>query len=200
MEAGVDDVAFLDAVIQEASRLIRVDRSRVYMVGHSNGGMMVHRYAAERSKHLAAAGVVAGTIGSRPTAGKPERRVPEPESPLPVILLHGKADHRMPYEGGPDPRESERVWVGAMESARFWAAANGCLTNPERTTIHEGRVTVYAWCGQEREVRLLALKGWGHAWPGPAFKKEPLPYPIDNFDAAAVIWSFFKSHSIRIEP
>lgn len=52
-----DDVAFVDALLVEmaaiaAAQGTRIDQSRTYAVGFSNGGMMTHRLAAERSSGL----------------------------------------------------------------------------------------------------------------------------------------------------
>src|SRR5437016_4268465 len=43
--SGVDDVAYLNAVIDDMERLYNVDKKRVYLTGHSNGGFMSHRMA-----------------------------------------------------------------------------------------------------------------------------------------------------------
>lgn len=40
---------------------------------------------------------------------------------------------------------------------------------------------------------LCKLDGWGHLWPGPFFTgKLSEDDPLYNFDAAEMIWSFFK--------
>src|SRR5262249_2397409 len=42
---GVDDVAYLDAVLDDVEAHYKVDTKHVYFVGHSNGGFMAHRMA-----------------------------------------------------------------------------------------------------------------------------------------------------------
>jgi polyhydroxybutyrate depolymerase len=40
---------------------------------------------------------------------------------------------------------------------------------------------------------LTTIAGWGHIWPGPTFTADlPADDPLHNFDAAELIWSFFK--------
>ncbi len=36
---GVDDVAYLTGLLKEAKRTLRIDPKRVYVIGHSNGGV-----------------------------------------------------------------------------------------------------------------------------------------------------------------
>ena len=62
---GIDDVGFLTKVIEDACARLAVDRRRIYMTGFSNGGMMVHRFAAERGDLLAAV----APLPPRPAAG-----------------------------------------------------------------------------------------------------------------------------------
>ena len=69
--AGIDDVGFLTKVIEDACARLAVDRRRIYMTGFSNGGMMVHRFAAERGDLLAAVAPLAATAGGRPDDQRP---------------------------------------------------------------------------------------------------------------------------------
>ena len=48
-EAGIDDVGFIEALLEEVAGQVTVDASRVYLVGISNGGMMAQRLACERA-------------------------------------------------------------------------------------------------------------------------------------------------------
>jgi polyhydroxybutyrate depolymerase len=49
-EHGVDDVGFVVAVLGDVARHWPLDRTRVYVTGHSNGAMMAYRVAAEVSE------------------------------------------------------------------------------------------------------------------------------------------------------
>lgn len=59
-----DDVAFLSVLLTHLKSTLKVDSKRVFMNGHSSGGMMTYRFGAEKGVELAAIGVVAGSIGS----------------------------------------------------------------------------------------------------------------------------------------
>ena len=64
-EGVIDDVGWIGALIDTVSARYRVDRGRVYVVGHSNGGVLAHRAASDLSTRIAASAVVAGAIGVR---------------------------------------------------------------------------------------------------------------------------------------
>ena len=46
---GLDDVGFLDAVLDDVARRVEIDATRIYEVGESNGAMLAYQYAAVRS-------------------------------------------------------------------------------------------------------------------------------------------------------
>ncbi|MGA1170671.1 MAG: alpha/beta hydrolase family esterase, partial [Ilumatobacteraceae bacterium] len=56
----VDDVAFFDQLIDALTMEYDIDPERVWVVGHSNGGMMAYRLACELSTRITAIGVAAG--------------------------------------------------------------------------------------------------------------------------------------------
>lgn len=67
---GVDDVAFLTALVAEVGRRASVDPRRVYATGMSNGGIMTYRLACETDLFAAVAPVAAtGWWAVRPPHG-----------------------------------------------------------------------------------------------------------------------------------
>ncbi|MGH0036428.1 MAG: extracellular catalytic domain type 1 short-chain-length polyhydroxyalkanoate depolymerase [Myxococcota bacterium] len=196
----LDDVEFLDAVIDDAMARVAIDPSRIYMAGFSNGGMLTHRFAAERSRRLAAAAVTAGTIGGKPDARTPVWRVPAPEAPVPVLMIHGRADAIVQYEGGRDRRSpTGRTWLSVTDSLRFWTRGNRCEPDPDRYAGGAIEVEVFRRCAGGASVQLYSIDRWGHVWPGPIAARRASPAPLAGFDAARVIWTFFESHRRALE-
>ncbi len=202
-QKNIDDVAFLEAVIEHVCNRLKVDRSRIFMAGMSNGGMMTYRFAAERSTLVAAAAVVAGTIGGKPSADEPEWRIPVPGAPVPLIVFHGRDDQSVPYEGGLDVRRrvgrkkgAGRTWISVAESVKFWVEYNGCDPQPALQQLREGRILRQVWSEgrDESQVVLYTIEGWGHVWPGRHFTNALENDPIRDFDAAQIIWEFFKNY------
>ncbi len=192
----IDDVGYLVTAIEDASMRLAVDRQRIYMVGFSNGGMMTYRFAAEHPEMLAAAAPIAASIGGRPIADAPEWRIPKPKTPQPILVMHGLDDDDIPFEGGRSMhRKGERSYVSVIDSVHFWVDANECVGIPVDAYIFGGAVQIRSWdtCRNESVTVLYKIEGWGHTWPGPYFTATlPADDPLFNFDAAEVIWDFFK--------
>jgi polyhydroxybutyrate depolymerase len=192
----VDEVLYLERVIQEVRDRLFIDQARIYIVGNSNGGMLAYRFAAEQSELIAAAAVVAATAGGKPSAEQAIWRPPIPSEPTSIIVFHGREDKKIPYAGGLDPTtRSGRTHISVEESVRFWVNHNGCNSVPKVDRLFNGRVIRKTWekGGTDIRVVLHTLEGWGHLWPGPHIKASHRGDLVQNFDAAEIIWQFFKN-------
>ena len=195
---GVDDVGFLSAAIERATARLPVDRSRIYMVGFSNGGMLTYRFAAEKGNLLAAAAPLAAAAGGSPSDDRPQWRISEPVAPLPILSIHGAKDDFVPFSGGrSQARGGERRYLSVPDSLQIFIDRNGCRKRTDQPGLFGGRVQRTAWrngSGTEMVV-LYRIEGWGHVWPGPEFTATmPDGKGLEDFDAAEVVWDFFKKH------
>lgn len=194
---SADDAGFLLAIVNRLATQGGVDAKRVYMAGISNGGMMAERMACEHADRVVAIAVVAGNITDKMTTDcKPSRAVP-------VLLIHGTEDLIVPWNGGAVAgfEEFGRV-LSARESARFWAARNLCgetpkiLTEPDNDPKDGTRIQteIFAGCSNNSEVRLVAVEGGGHTWPG-GYQYLPERFigkTSKDIDANKIIWEFFQ--------
>jgi polyhydroxybutyrate depolymerase len=194
-EDDIDDVGFIAAVIEDACSRLAVDRSRIFMVGFSNGGMLTYRFAAERGQMLAAIAPLAASAGGRSQADRPEWFIPEPVKPLPVIAMHGLTDEHVPFEGGTGQAwKSGRQYWPVLRSLEIWTRRNGCAGSPIERADRQGKVHVRTWkdCRDNTEVVLYTLEGWPHKWPSLYYSSRLDPQdPLFDFDAARLIWEFF---------
>ena len=116
----VNDEAYLRALIEEASARFRIDRGKVYLVGHSNGGFMAYHMACKAADLITGIFSLAGATYADPNDCAPSR-------PVHILQMHGTADGTIAYQGGhaggfPQiPRHP-----GALETATLWAGYNGC--------------------------------------------------------------------------
>jgi polyhydroxybutyrate depolymerase len=172
MTLGIDDVAFLDAVVTDASRRPEVDPSRIFMVGESNGGIMTYRYLCDHADRLAGAASVVGTN----LAGCP------PNEPIPLLHVAASADEVIRYSGGHST--TSRLLASAdfppvVSSIERIATAESC---GRPTTSTQGAVEVMEWpgCDQDVPLRLVTVIGAKHKWPRG-----------DTFDATTAILDFF---------
>jgi polyhydroxybutyrate depolymerase len=184
--SGIDDVAFITAVVGDVSRLLSVDARRVYATGISNGGMLAYRLACDTTLFAAIGPDSATLLGACPSP-----------APVSVIHIHGTADHNIPYDGGRGSGYAKIDGPSVPSVIASWRRADGCGT-PSATV--SGVVTrSVASCPAGRAVELITIDGAGHQWPGspqrPAIEKLlGLDPPSTALDATQVIWQFFAAH------
>ena len=176
---GVDDVAYVDAVIADVRAHYNVDPKRIFVTGHSNGGYMSHRFACDRAKTVAAFVALAGDDWKDATKC-------QPSEPVAVLQVHGDMDDAVQYNGN-------GVTPSAHDSVAGWAQKNGCVASPTDTTqppkdldkaLAGAETTVERWtgCKPGGAAELWTIHGAGHI---PTFQQPAWP---------EAIWSWFAAH------
>jgi polyhydroxybutyrate depolymerase len=169
-------------VIDEITTRYRVDPARVFVVGHSNGAFMAHRYACDRSDRVAAIVTLAGMTWK-------DQGHCRPSSAVSVLHVHGRDDGTVRYEGGAMPNGAS--YPGAVETVYDWAAQDGCTgrlgatgrtfdlerTIPGDETVEEAS----SGCPAGTGISLWTIEHGGHV---PAF--------TDRW--AQAIWAFMATH------
>ncbi len=89
---GVDELAYFDAVVADATRRFSIDEDRLMATGFSAGGMMIWTLACHRSQSFAAFVPMAGTFW-RPI---PDSCTTPPTS---IVHVHGDRDKTVPLKG-----------------------------------------------------------------------------------------------------
>lgn len=162
---GVDDVGFVDAMIDDIAEDHAVDEDRIYVIGYSQGGLFSQHLACERSDRLAGVATVAGLMSlpvaqSCTPAGSPD-----------IFFIHGEDDTVLPFDGVPS---GPYATLSVYDAFLFWRDTYDCPFGTERITDERSGVTrdirTTPSCRQGARVRMDAMKGVGHAWPpfGPA--------------------------------
>ena len=100
-----------------------MDRKRVYLIGHSNGGFMAYRMACQSADLIAGIASLAGTDVPGP------RPLP-PSEPVNILHIHGTADDDRPYRGGALTirDRSRRICLhfpARCRAVQIWAGYNG---------------------------------------------------------------------------
>ncbi len=193
---NLDDVDFVLGAVDDVALQLPVDRSRIYVMGYSNGGMLAYRIAAERSDVVAAVAAISATVGGSPSADEPEWVVSRPARPVPVLAVHGRDDESVPYAGGSTVKSrGKNSTISVARSIGLWIDADGCESQPLVERMHGGRVERKTWsaCGADSEVTLYSLDGWGHDWPGGQFLEQlPQDDPLRQFAVTEIVWRFFE--------
>jgi len=168
---NLDDVGFIDALLDQLESKLCVDSDRVYSMGLSNGGYLSHKLACELADRIAAIGPVAALHLQNPCS--PTRKVP-------VMMVNGTDDTLSTYQ-----------YVD--EAVDFWKAKNGCTTTS--TTYSQGDATcvTHGGCTDGADVVLCTIQGGGHQWPG----GETLPFlgkKSNDLNTTDALWTFFAAH------
>ncbi len=179
---GVDDVAFVSALIDAVAGELCVDPSRVYATGMSNGGFLSHRLGCELSDRIAAIAPVAGVLGD-PTCA--------PARPVPVMEFHGTLDTVVPFAG-----DAAAGFPSVEDTIDGWARRDGCRGDPE-TVFEQGDTQCNAWtdCDGGAEVVLCVIDGGGHTWPG-GVPVPALGHTSTDISATDAAWEFFMRHPL----
>jgi polyhydroxybutyrate depolymerase len=188
-EAGVDDVAFLTAIVDWSAERYGTSPDRTMVAGISNGAFMAHRLALEACTRVA---VIATVAGQLPAALRDLR----PTHAVSAMLIHGTADKLSPIDGGYSRRrgpggELRGRTLSLRETAEHWRAIDRCPPGPgeTRTTEFSSRTTSEAGAGGTRVVAWTVFGG-GHTWPGLPVPPEWGEPVTEEFDAAEEICRF----------
>ena len=202
---GVNDVAFLCALIDWSAERHGTRADHTIIAGVSNGAIMAHRLALQASERVAAFGAVAGAL---PDA----LREVQPTHAVSALLINGTADQLVPLGGGysrhrgPHGELRGRI-LSQHDTTKHWRAVNRCGSGPDFEIVEETPPSPDRpdWLGLTRhvitggvggtKVATLTVRGGGHAWPGSAPVSDPRVAaaigPIaQNIDAAAEIVRF----------
>jgi len=186
----VDDLKFLRALLDDVARHARIDESRRYMTGFSNGAAMTYRFALTYPGSLAAIAPVAGHCRLR------DEILP---GPLPMISLFGRLDPLSPYDGGPVnlPWGKQEIRPAAIHSIHAWAVLCGHLPDDGQLEVEAGMSRlIYGLPGARDEIQFITVEDLGHVWPGGhrLLPESLVGQASDRVSANDEIWDFFKRH------
>lgn len=198
-QAGIDDVGFIDKLIDTLIARYNVDTSRIYICGFSNGGFMVQRIACQLTNRFAA---MASLGASMDTV---LHQTCNPSKPVPMAFFNGTADPAMPYGGGPMQNPQVIPVVPVDTTVRFWVSRNNCQTAnpvfnfPNTFTTDNSTAELYTFtdCDCTADVKFYKLINGGHTWPG-VYVASQAPFLGNtnrDINASVELWNFFKAHT-----
>jgi len=187
-DKGVDDVAYVRAVVAAVQHQLNIDAKRIYATGMSNGGMLVHRLACEAADLFQAVASVAGTDNTLSCA---------PSRPISVLQIHARDDDHVLFDGGAGPgafRDESKVtdFTSVPRTIANWTERNGCTAPPLRVLEQPGAYCErHAGCRGGVAVQLCVTETGGHSWPGAGEVRRGKAAASQALSANDMMWDFF---------
>lgn len=107
----IDDLAYMDRLLQITAALHAIDGRRVHLAGYSNGAMLAYRYACGRPGRIAGVLAVAGTHTAPCT----------PTRATAVLAVHGANDPTVPLKGTRYSQSLQSRLPAVNTGPRLWA-------------------------------------------------------------------------------
>lgn len=167
------DVAFFEAMLGQIGSRVSFDKTKVFLVGWSNGAFFANQLACRRSSLVRA---VASNSGGAPYEPEsPNDKWPNGfthcpnQAPVAFFAVHGTSDSTVEPAGG-------------EFSATYWASVNGCNASRSPSMATQAGLPTpcesYPGCRPGKPTVYCSVPGMGHQLWQSAAKAE---------------WDFFKS-------
>ena len=186
----IDDVGFINALIDTLSNHYSINLERIYACGLSNGGFMSYKLACQLSHRIAAIASVGGVISSG-TADNCN-----PQHTMPVLQIHGTADGLVSLYGTTD-------WYSVDQTLSYWTDFNGCvqvdtvlLPDLDPTDGCTVEKITYSNCSDESNVIFYKVIHGGHNWPDATADYSWAGKKTKDINAGVEILNFFKNYEL----
>ena len=182
-DTQVDDVTFLESLIDQAVQNYGADPEGVVLIGHSNGAFMSHRMACDRGGLIESIVSLNGATWNDFSNDCPDTGRPN------ILHVHGTADSTIQYDGG---SLFGGTYPSAPQTTAYWANRSGCdaswtnlgsidLTNSDG--VAETDNLEHLNCTDGNRVAHWRINNASHApflndekWPG-----ETLGWALEDF-------------------
>jgi polyhydroxybutyrate depolymerase len=185
----INDVGYIDALLDTLSNFYNIDQGRIYAAGFSNGGRMAYRLACQLSDRIAAVASVAGVLSTDNVAEC------NPSHPMPVLYVHGTDDTLVGLDSTP-------YRLSVDQTVSYWTEFNNCtkmdsITLPDIDPDDDSTVEKYSYtaCDNDSSVVFYKVINGGHSWPG----AELLSWTgatNQDFNASEEILNFFNNYQL----
>lgn len=196
-ENQINDIAFIESMVKRLIAEGSVNPKKVFLVGHSNGGFMAQRIAAEKPELWK--GVV--SVAAQVSVFTLKRKSNLKTNPVSIGIIAGTDDPLVPFSGGYVRDGGEILSVNdSILRWKEWNLCNDTLTTKVQTFqegLSEIKIDFYRYevCAENTKVGMIQLNGLGHSWPG----ETPMIPFIDQgkttkvIDGSKLVWDFMES-------
>ena len=190
-ESNIDDVGFINALIDTLLNTHSIIENRIYATGMSNGGFMSYRLACELSDRIAAIAPVAASMTFNNCT---------PNRSVPIISFHSYQDENVPYLGGQGSGLSNHHNSPQDSVLDVWKYLNNCIDEND-TVVNNSEYTFIKRlnCECNAEIHQYLTQDGGHSWPGG--KSTISGDDVSSYiDANDLMWDFFKQYTLDCQP
>ncbi len=194
---NIDDVKFISSLIDHFYSNFNIDKSRVFVTGMSNGGLMAFRIACELSEKVKGIAPVAASMSENIYS------VCNLSKQVSVIIIHGTDDPLIPFEGGTIVFNGINLGsvIGAINTANYFSNLYSCANISEKQYLADRDPDdgTRAWkieytnCENNTRILLIGIDGGGHTWPdgSPYLPESVIGKVCRDFNACQEIVNFF---------
>jgi polyhydroxybutyrate depolymerase len=182
---GVDDPAFISALLDTIIENYNIDANRIYCTGESRGGIFCYALACKLSNRIAAIAPVVATMLTK------DIETCIPSHPIPVLHIHGTHDSIVPYLG----KKPHLLPVPTVLD--FWCNFNSGNKKTSLTIFcdydisNEHNETILCESGNNgATVKLLKIYKGGHGILRLNYEEN------NNCSISAEVWKFFYRYSL----
>jgi poly(3-hydroxybutyrate) depolymerase len=175
---------------------VSIDKSRIYMAGHSNGCMASLTMAALHSDLVAAVCCHAGTLITP---------YPTEYTPVPTFMVHGMKDNTVAFDGATFadfPPFGEIGYLSIPDVANYIANKNNCDADIKEMDVFNGTGISYKRtnCTNNADVEIIALFEDGHfPYLTQASQLFDPTTQSTTIDTTSMAWEFCSSYSKQQE-
>ncbi|MBK7810623.1 MAG: T9SS type A sorting domain-containing protein [Saprospiraceae bacterium] len=182
IQSNVDDLGFLEALIDSLDKSYPIDHKKVFSTGMSNGGFMSLLLACQSNKFAAVASVTGTMTKLLPPNCQPSKAIP-------VMLIHGTADAVVPYLGNAGLLSVPAVLDHFSNLLKCSKTDISKQNVPDKVPGDGAQAEWQVYKNCTGGLEHFKITNGGHTWPGSVI---PLPMTCQDFSASAEIWRFFR--------
>lgn len=151
---NVDDVGFVEALVDTLKGNYNIEEGKVFGTGMSNGAFLCYKIACENPSLFSAIAPVAGTMAID--------LCPASEM-VPIIHLKSELDDNIPYWGGVGNGLSEQHNPPLDSVHNVWRDKGNCA---DSINVSNGQYThvKYNDCDCDKSIEYYLTKDGGHSW------------------------------------
>lgn len=183
---NIDDVGFVNSLLNNLFSTRPIDTTRVYATGFSNGSLLCYRLANQLTHRFAAIAPVAGDLMYYPW---------NPSRAIPIISFHSYLDLNVKYFGGVTVG-STGTYFPPQDSMFNIISSNYNCTILKDTLYHNVSQYdhfKYSNCSCNSIIEQYVSYDGEHSWPG---GQATGGVTVSNqFSATYLMWQFFQNYT-----